>query len=242
MSRFHHFSPGYSGYRLKKNRKKLKKLPLLRSIKHLLLSTAIVLPFAGCWTIVLANPTPTVPPASAPAPIEPVLVPSPQPGVTPPQPTSVQNFPGNIIELPNLQNLDSFLPAAEEEVRLVIRLKKRRVYVYRGEELDVSYPIAVGKNGWETPKGDFKVIEKKKDPAWQNPFTGEVIPPGIDNPLGARWIGFWTNGKNSIGFHGTPNEGSVGRAASHGCIRMFNKDVQKLFELVQVGTPVNVMD
>lgn len=242
MSRFHHFRPGYSGYSLKKVRKKHKKSGVACSLRQFLLPIAIVLPLVSPGIVALADPTPTADPAPTPAPTEPVPASAPQPSATPPQPTSVQNFPGNIIDLPNLQNLDSFLPSAEEEVRLVIRLKKRRVYVYRGEELDVSYPIAVGKNGWETPKGDFKVLEKKKDPSWQNPFTGEVIPPGIDNPLGVRWIGFWTNGKNSIGFHGTPNEGSVGRAASHGCIRMFNKDVQKLFDLVQVGTPVSVTD
>lgn len=64
------------------------------------------------------------------------------------------------------------------------------------------------------------------------------MPP--DNPLGTRWLGFWTNGKNWIGFHGTPNRASVGSAASHGCVRMYDEHIQELFELVAVGTPVKV--
>jgi len=143
-------------------------------------------------------------------------------------------------ELPPLGEADRFLPSAEEEIRLTIKLTDRRVYVYEGEALKTSYPVAVGKGGWETPTGSFKVIEKQKNPIWQNPFKGTIIPPGRNNPLGTRWIGFWTDGTNYIGFHGTPNVSSVGRPASHGCIRMFDKDVQQLFELVKVGTPVTV--
>ena len=80
-----------------------------------------------------------------------------------------------------------------------------------------------------------------RNPAWQHPFTGEVMPPGADNPLGSRWIGFWTDGTNFIGFHGTPNVESVGTPASHGCIRMYDQDVVKLFERVKIGTPVQVV-
>ncbi len=143
-------------------------------------------------------------------------------------------------EFPPLGNAEQFLPGIQQTIRLAIKLGERRVYVYSGDTLKTSYPIAIGKGGWETPTGNFKVIEKQKDPAWQHPFKGTIIPPGRNNPLGTRWIGFWTDGKNYIGFHGTPNVASVGRPASHGCIRMFDKDVQQLFELVTVGTPVVV--
>lgn len=66
------------------------------------------------------------------------------------------------------------------------------------------------------------------------------MPPGPDNPLGERWIAFWTDGTNVIGFHGTPNRDSVGRAASHGCVRMYNEDVRELYDIVSTGTPVTV--
>jgi lipoprotein-anchoring transpeptidase ErfK/SrfK len=55
-----------------------------------------------------------------------------------------------------------------------------------------------------------------------------------------RWIGFWTDGTDHIGFHGTPTLSSIGKAASHGCVRMRNEDVVALFEQVQMGTPVVV--
>lgn len=125
--------------------------------------------------------------------------------------------------------------------RLVIKLSDRRVYLYRSEQLQASYPIAVGKAGWETPKGNFKVIQMQRNPAWQHPWNGTIIPSGPNNPLGARWIGFWTDGKNFIGFHGTPNENLIGQAVSHGCIRMRNKDVLALYAQVNVGTPVTVV-
>ncbi len=125
-------------------------------------------------------------------------------------------------------------------LHLVIRLSNRRVYVYRQEKLLSSYPIAVGREGWETPTGEYQVIQKIQEPSWEHPFTGEIIPPGPDNPLGIRWIGFWTDGTNYIGFHGTPNEDTVGQAASHGCIRMLNQDVKLLFDKVTIGTPVIV--
>lgn len=127
-----------------------------------------------------------------------------------------------------------------QDTYLVIRLRDRRVYVYHKDQLKVSYPIAVGKAGWETPKGIFEVIEMQRNPAWQHPWNGKIIPPGPENPLGARWIGFWTDGKNFIGFHGTPQEHLVGQAVSHGCIRMLNKDVLALYAQVGVGTPVKV--
>lgn len=142
-------------------------------------------------------------------------------------------------ELPSLGESSDFLPAVSE-MRLVIKLSERRVHVYQGEQLKTSYPIAVGKPGWETPVGSYKVTQMIRDPYWEHPWTGEVIEPGPDNPLGARWIGFWTDGKNFIGFHGTPNEDSVGQPASHGCIRMLNKDILTLFATVDLGTPVIV--
>jgi lipoprotein-anchoring transpeptidase ErfK/SrfK len=144
-------------------------------------------------------------------------------------------------DLPSLGSPDRFLPDLKPVIRLVIKLADRRVYVYQNDQVKTSFPIAIGRSGWETPTGSYQVLQMLRNPSWQNPFTGEVIPAGSDNPLGTRWIGFWTDGNNFIGFHGTPNEETVGTPASHGCIRMYDRDVQKLFEMVGVGTKVSVV-
>ena len=124
--------------------------------------------------------------------------------------------------------------------RLVLVLGERRVYAYQEDKVLASYPVAVGKKGWETPTGNFKVIQKVKDPIWQNPWNGKIVPASLNGPIGIRWIGFWTDGKNTIGFHGTPGEHLLGQAVSHGCVRMKNKDVVALFEMIESGTPVIV--
>jgi lipoprotein-anchoring transpeptidase ErfK/SrfK len=150
-------------------------------------------------------------------------------------------------QLPPLGEPSVYLPSEEPDLRssidnthLVIKLSQRRVYVYQDNQEKVSYPIAIGKAGWETPTGSYKVIDMQRYPAWEHPWNGKVIPPGPDNPLGVRWIAFWTDGRNLIGFHGTPNEELVGQAVSHGCVRMRNQDVLALYAMVKIGTPVIV--
>jgi lipoprotein-anchoring transpeptidase ErfK/SrfK len=119
------------------------------------------------------------------------------------------------------------------------------------------YPVAVGMPGWETPVGSFAVIEKAANPSWKHPANGTVIPPGPSNPLGSRWIGFYRdcrgrsgfNGQEHLevkgcvtaGFHGTPNRESVGRAVSHGCVRLYDEHARELFDFVSLGTPVTVL-
>jgi lipoprotein-anchoring transpeptidase ErfK/SrfK len=137
------------------------------------------------------------------------------------------------------KSTETFKPKADE-VHLILKLGERRVYVYRGEKLLNKYPVAVGKKKWETPQGDWKVELMLKDPGWTNFKTGEQLAPGPDNPLGQRWIGFWNDGKDEIGFHGTTNLSSIGKAASHGCVRMRNKNVKELYKVVRVGTVVLV--
>ncbi|MBD2109663.1 L,D-transpeptidase [Nodosilinea sp. FACHB-13] len=150
-----------------------------------------------------------------------------------------------------LPSTDSFAVAAplgadllpevvEQPVHLRLSLSDRRVYVHRGNAVEASFPVAIGKPGWETPTGEFEVFSQISQPGWTNPFTDEVMPPGSENPLGDRWIGFWSDGNNVIGFHGTPNRDSVGQAASHGCVRMYNEDIRQLFDMVKLGTPVIV--
>lgn len=63
----------------------------------------------------------------------------------------------------------------------------------------------------------------------------------MGNELGHYWIGFWTNGKISVGFHGTPHPQTVGKSISHGCIRMYDKDIEELFDEIDVGDTVRVV-
>lgn len=126
--------------------------------------------------------------------------------------------------------------------RLEISLSSRKVTLYQNNTPIKTYPVAVGKAGWETPKGNFQVIEMRQKPKWINPLTGEAILGGDpENPLGNYWIGFWTNGQNWVGMHGTPNPNSIGKAVSHGCVRMYNKDIEELFAKVTPGTVVTVV-
>ncbi|QLE57768.1 L,D-transpeptidase [Nostoc sp. TCL26-01] len=125
---------------------------------------------------------------------------------------------------------------------VVVDLSDRRTYVYSGDVVIASYPIAIGKKGWETPTGTFKVKDMQHDPIWRHPITGKVFPSGTDSPLGERWIGFWSDGRNEIGFHGTPETHLLGTAISHGCLRMRNADVRLLYDQVEVGTSVVVQN
>jgi lipoprotein-anchoring transpeptidase ErfK/SrfK len=124
--------------------------------------------------------------------------------------------------------------------RLVIALSDREVALYEYQNLIVRYPVGIGRQGWETPIGTYQIHHIQKSPIWKHPITGEIIQPGPDNPLGAAWIGFWSNGNQEIGFHGTPDETAVGQAISHGCIRMRNADVLALADRVAVGVTVQV--
>ncbi|HEY9875536.1 MAG TPA: L,D-transpeptidase [Candidatus Obscuribacterales bacterium] len=131
-------------------------------------------------------------------------------------------------------------PQLTTNSRLVVDLSDRLVYLYRADQLLFRYPVAVGQPGWQTPTGSFKVLQTLRNPRWRQPITGEIVPPGPDNPLGKRWIGFWSDGRNQIGFHGTNSEELVGQAVSHGCLRMRNQDIQAMYEQVTIGTQVIV--
>ncbi len=131
-------------------------------------------------------------------------------------------------------------PVQRSAVKLVVDLGDRQVLVYRDAAIVARYPLAVGQAGWETPTGSFQINRMQRNPAWRHPITGEVIPPGANNPLGSHWIGFTHNGKTEIGFHGTYQEALIGQAVSHGCLRMRNQDAEALYRQVARGTPVLV--
>jgi hypothetical protein len=115
---------------------------------------------------------------------------------------------------------------------------------YKDLKLHKTYGIAVGQVGLETPAGLYNVQNKAIDPAWHVPnsdwagdLAGQVIPGGTpQNPLKARWMGIY----NGAGIHGTDATGSIGTAASHGCIRMLIPDVIELYDQVPVGAPVYI--
>ena len=105
------------------------------------------------------------------------------------------------------------------------------------------YTIAVGRQGLETPAGEYEIDDKQVNPSWHVPnspwageLAGRVIPPGPDDPIKARWLGFY----NGAGIHGTEEISSLGTAASHGCIRMSIPDVEELYDLVPLHTPIYV--
>lgn len=126
---------------------------------------------------------------------------------------------------------------------LTVDRSTNKLRLYKKLKLVKTYPVSVGKGGYETPVGDFTIQNKQVNPSWSVPnsawagsLAGQVIPPGPGNPLVARWIGF--NG--SVGFHGTSAVGNIGGAASHGCVRMVPADVIDLYERVEVGDTVHV--
>jgi len=129
----------------------------------------------------------------------------------------------------------------DQPTRILLSLNDRRVYLYEGDKVKASYPVAVGKPGWETPTGEFSVVDKALDPVWENPWTGEVIQPGPDSPLGPAIIVFKLDSEGMYAFHGTSNEELIGQAVSHGCVRMRNEDILAMYEQVDIRTPVEVV-
>lgn len=137
---------------------------------------------------------------------------------------------------------ESLLSIPLNAPQLVVDLSDRQVSLYKGNQVQANYTVAIGQEGWETPTGTFTVIEMIKNPPWEHPITKELIRDDPRNPLGSRWISFWTDGNYAIGFHGTNVDSSVGQAVSHGCLRMLNTDIEALYEQVPLGTTVIVRD
>ncbi|MEO7197876.1 MAG: L,D-transpeptidase, partial [Solirubrobacterales bacterium] len=115
--------------------------------------------------------------------------------------------------------------------------------LYTNLKEEASYTVAIGAVGYDTPTGLYNIESKQVDPIWNVPdsdwagsLAGKTIPPGPENPLKARWMGFY----NGAGIHGTSDIASLGSAASHGCVRMDVPDVVDLFDRVDIGTPVYI--
>jgi lipoprotein-anchoring transpeptidase ErfK/SrfK len=156
-------------------------------------------------------------------------------------------------------------PGRDQAVQAVVKTTKpevttkdlpraypRYIYIDRGSytlryydhlKLVKTYPIAVGQQGLETPAGLYHALDKQVNPSWHVPnsawagsLAGQVIPPGPADPLKARWIGIF----DGAGIHGTDDIGSLGSAASHGCVRMSIPDVIDLYDRVDVGDPIYI--
>lgn len=126
---------------------------------------------------------------------------------------------------------------AFEDKRIEVNLASRLLTLYQGDIGIRMYPVAPGKPDSPTPLGRRKVVSMEINPDWIAPDSDTVIPTGPDNPLGYRWIGIGGN----YGIHGTNRPGSIGTYASHGCMRMYEKDVEDLFAHIVKGIPVDII-
>jgi len=118
---------------------------------------------------------------------------------------------------------------------VLVSLVDRQLAVIEDGEVIATFQVAVGADVTPSPTGEFKVVNRVENPTYYHP--GIVIPSGKDNPLGTRWLGLSEKG---YGIHGTNSPRSIGHAASHWCIRLRNRDVEKLFTLVRVGDTVQI--
>ena len=127
---------------------------------------------------------------------------------------------------------------------IVVNRGSYQLTFYKDLKVHKTYGIAVGQVGLETPAGLYHIQNKAVDPAWHVPnsdwagdLAGTIVPGGTpQNPLKARWMGIY----DGAGIHGTDASGSIGSAASHGCIRMLIPDVIELYDQVPVGAPIYI--
>ena len=142
-----------------------------------------------------------------------------------------------IIAISGISEAYSAATEAKPETvrRIVVSIPHRKLAVICDGEVIKTFPTAVGARSSPSPQGNFTVVNRLVKPTYYAP--GKVIPTGPANPLGTRWMGLSIKG---FGIHGTNEPKSIGRAKSHGCIRLRNSDVEELFEMVQVGDVVEL--
>ncbi len=126
---------------------------------------------------------------------------------------------------------------------VVVSRRGRVLSLYREAKLLRTFRVAVGTPRYPTPRGLFAIVSKQRNPTWippDSPWAKGLgpIPPGRGNPLGTRWMG---TSASAVGIHGTPASASIGTAASHGCIRMYIRDAEWLYERVKLSTPVLIV-
>ncbi|SEH91565.1 LysM domain-containing protein [Halobacillus karajensis] len=125
-------------------------------------------------------------------------------------------FPSQKITIPGLPNPETI------PYRIDVSINNRRLRLYKNGTIQKEYPIAVGRMLYDTPTGEFYIINKAPNPG---------------GPFGTMWMSL---SKQHYGIHGTNAPDSIGKAVSKGCIRMYNKDVEELSQIIPVGTPVSI--
>ncbi len=120
--------------------------------------------------------------------------------------------------------------------RIVVSISDRRLALVEGGRVIKIYRTAVGAPKSPSPLGTYEIVNRLSHPTYFAP--GKVIPPGPANPLGTRWLGLSLDG---YGIHGTNQPRSIGRAVSHGCVRLRNEDIEDLFLRVRPGDQVEII-
>jgi lipoprotein-anchoring transpeptidase ErfK/SrfK len=120
--------------------------------------------------------------------------------------------------------------------RLLVNIPARKIAFIEDGKVVKVYPVAVGKKSTPSPTGTFHIASHVVNPTYSH--AGKLVGPGPSNPVGTRWMSL---GYKGYGLHGTNHPESIGHAASHGCIRMLNQNVEELFELVRVGDEVDLI-
>jgi hypothetical protein len=129
------------------------------------------------------------------------------------------------------------IPVAGAEKRaIVVSLEDRKLALVEGGQAKKVYTVAVGKPSTPSPVGTFTIEHRVANPTYHH--DGKTIPPGPGNPVGTRWMGLSIRG---YGIHGTNDPNSIGKAASHGCIRMAKADLEEFYELVAQGDTVELV-
>ncbi|MGE5206885.1 MAG: L,D-transpeptidase [Chlamydiota bacterium] len=126
------------------------------------------------------------------------------------------------------------LPAGPKRLVLVSIPDRKLALLEDGRVVKV-YRVAVGAASSPSPSGEFEIVNRITNPTYYHPHV--VIPASAESPIGMRWLGL---NRKSYGIHGTNEPHSIGRAASHGCIRMSNRDIAQFFRLVRVGDLVEI--
>jgi hypothetical protein len=126
-------------------------------------------------------------------------------------------------------------PSPRTPRQVLVSITDRKLAVLEDGKVIGIFSVSVGARPSPSPTGEFQIINRLANPTYYHP--GTVIPPGPGNPIGPRWIGLSQRG---FGIHGTNQPRSIGHAASHGCIRLSNGDVVRLFQMVDVGDTVSI--
>jgi hypothetical protein len=131
---------------------------------------------------------------------------------------------------------DATVPPAATRRMIVVSLEDHKLALVEDGKVKKIYTVAVGKPSTPSPVGTFSIARRVMNPTYSH--DGRVVPPGPNNPVGTRWMGLSIPG---YGIHGTNVPSSIGKAASHGCIRMAKKDLEELYPMVEVGDTVELI-